>query len=96
MSERRRAGIRAAVERGQAVTPEHQPKPLRFLGRRPLEGEKKRYHELQQRRDTRAAELGIDPTIIASRSVLSDLAHNWEKHSPELMDWQRKLLQPIT
>jgi len=43
--------------------------------------------------------LSIDPTLIASRSTLSDLAYNWDKHAPELMNWQRELLnrqQPLT
>jgi len=36
--------------------------------------------------------LGIDPTLIASRAVLSDLARDWEESSTELMKWQRNLL----
>ena len=40
----------------------------------------------------KAAELGIDPTLIASRAVLSDLAHDWNKHEKELMKWQRDIL----
>ena len=39
-----------------------------------------------------AVELAIDPTVIASRAVLSDLAHNWEKYSSDLMSWQKELL----
>ena len=49
---------------------------------------------LEQRRDAAAHHLGIDATIIASRSVLGDLARDWDKHAPELMNWQRQLLQP--
>jgi hypothetical protein len=48
--------------------------------------------ELQKRRDAQAHELGIDPTLIASRGTLSDLARNWDKYSGELMNWQRELL----
>jgi hypothetical protein len=47
---------------------------------------------LQKRRDDQAQALDIDPTLIASRGTLSDLARNWEKYSGELMNWQRELL----
>lgn len=92
LSERRRHGIRGAVERGLNVSPEHYPKILPNHGHRPTEAERRRYVDLQKRRDVRAAELKLDPTLIASRSDLSDLAHNWDKHSAELMSWQRELL----
>lgn len=92
LSERRRDGIARAVQRGLAVAPEHYPKIPRPVGRRPNEVERRRYLELEKRRDQKAAELGLDPTVIASRGVLSDLAHNCEKYSAELMNWQRELL----
>jgi ribonuclease D len=92
LSERRREGIARAVQRGLAVAAEHHPKIPRPVGRRPNEVERRRYLELEKRRDHKAAELGLDPTVIASRAVLSDLAHNWEKYSAELMNWQRELL----
>ena len=48
--------------------------------------------DLQKRRDLKATELDIEPTLIASRATLSDLAHDWDKFAPELMNWQRDLL----
>lgn len=92
LSERRRTGLTKAVAKAQGLAPEQFPRPLRFSFRRPREGEKKRYMELQKRRDDRAQQLKIDPSLIASRATLSDLAHDWEKHSSELMHWQRELL----
>ena len=92
LSERRRSGVLKTVARGLAIPAESHPKILRHVGRRPTEAERRRYMELQKRRDARAAELGIDPTLIASRATLSDLAHNWEVNAPELMTWQRQLL----
>jgi ribonuclease D len=92
LSERRRGGLLKAVAQGLAVHPEQQPKILRHAGRRATEAERRRFLELEKRRDARAADLGIDPTLIASRATLSDLAHNWEKHAPELMKWQQTLL----
>ncbi len=94
LSERRRCGLLKAVTRGLAVSPEHHPKIPKTGGRRPTEAERRRYLELQKRRDAQAGRLEIDPTLIASRSMLSDLAHNWDKYAPELMGWQRALLEP--
>ena len=92
ISERRRGGLLRAVARGQRLSPEHHPTILRHITRRPSEGEKRRFADLQKRRDAHAAGLGIDPTLIASRAMLSALAHDWDKHANELMTWQRNLL----
>ncbi len=92
-SERRRAGLAAAIECGLAVPPDAQPMPVRHEFRRINDTTKQRAAELQKRRDARAAELGIDATLIASRSVLLDLAENWLAHENELMNWQRELLK---
>ena len=92
LAERRRRGVLKAVARGLGLSPERHPKVLRFASRRPREGERRRFLELQSRRDARAAALAIDPTLIASRAMLSDLAHDWEKHQSSLMNWQRELL----
>lgn len=93
LSERRRRGLRQAVERALALPPEQQPHVRRSTSRRATEAERKRYAEIQRRRDSAASALGIDPTLIASRSVLSDLANNWDKNQAELMPWQRELLK---
>ena len=82
-----------AIKRGLGLDPETHPAILRNISRRPNEPERRRFLELQKRRDACAADLGIDPTLIASRGVLSDLAHNWEKSQGELMNWQRDLLK---
>jgi ribonuclease D len=92
ISDRRRAGVMKAVASGLGVSPDRHPKVLRGAGRRPTEGEKRRFAELQKHRDAHAAALGIDSTLIASRATLSDLAHDWDKHAGELMNWQRELL----
>jgi ribonuclease D len=92
LSERRREGVLHAVQRGLGLPPERHPKFLRHTSRRPSEGEKRRFLELSNRRDERAKELGIDPTLIASRATLSDLAHSWDTFQAGLMNWQRSLL----
>ena len=67
--------------------------PVRHEFRRINDATKQRAAELQNRRDAKAAELGIDATLIASRAVLLDLAENWSAHEKELMNWQRELLK---
>jgi ribonuclease D len=93
ISERRRGGLMKALAHGLGLSSERHPRILRRVTRRPSDGERRRFDELQKRRDARAAGLGIDPTLIASRSMLSDLAHDWDKHTNELMTWQRELLK---
>ncbi len=93
-SDRRRAALQDAVQRGMQRPPEQHPKLLRPKSRRIGEAERRRFAELEKRRNTAAQRLGIDPTVIASRATLSELAQNWEKFSPGLMVWQRGLLQP--
>ena len=92
LSERRRSGLLGAIARGIAIPPERQPKIPRSKGRRPTDGERRRFAEFQRRRDDHAARLGIDPTLIASRAMLSSLASSWEEHALELMNWQQVLL----
>src|SRR5207302_1390583 len=92
LSERRRGGLLKVVAHGLQVAPDHHPRLLRNSSRHPKNGEKRRFLELQNRRDACATELGIDPTLIASRATLSDLAHDWDKYCGELMNWQRHLL----
>jgi hypothetical protein len=36
--------------------------------------------------------LEIDPSMIAPRAMLLRLAKDWDRHSQELMKWQRDLL----
>ncbi|WP_040550142.1 ribonuclease D [Pedosphaera parvula] len=91
-SDRRRATLSEAIKRGLSVPHEQQPEPLRHEARRLSEADRRRVEELQKRRDARATELGIDPTLIASRATLLDLAEDWDRHAPDLMNWQRELM----
>ncbi|HUC85400.1 MAG TPA: HRDC domain-containing protein [Candidatus Acidoferrales bacterium] len=90
---RRKDTLFAAIRVAQSVPPEKFPDKIRHRSLRPSEAEFRRFRELEKRRDQQAHLLGIDPTIIAPKSVLGDLARDWEKHAPELMNWQRELLQ---
>src|SRR6185503_18689435 len=89
-SPRRREGILKAVEHGLAV--EKPPGALQRSHYRQTETEKRRMFDLERRRNRRANELSIDPTLIASRAMLVLLAKNWDEHQEELMIWQKALL----
>ena len=93
LTPRRREGLTQAIHTALELPASKHPQPMRHTSRRPSESERHRFNELAKLRDARAQELGIDPTLVASRATLSDLAHNWQKHAPELMRWQRELLQ---
>jgi ribonuclease D len=93
MNPRRREGLLAAVRVGQAVLAGDLPLVLRQRFSRPSEAEFRRFRELEKKRNARALELGLDPTLIASRSTLGDLARDWTTHAAALMNWQRELLK---
>ncbi|HWC60354.1 MAG TPA: HRDC domain-containing protein [Verrucomicrobiae bacterium] len=93
ISERRRSGLSKAIADGLVVPVDKFPKIIERTNHRPTEAERRRFMELQKRRDVQAQALGIDPTLIASRGTLSDLARNWDRYSAELMKWQRDLLK---
>ena len=61
---------------------------------KPVCGWERRFAELEKRRNERATELGMDPTVIASRATLAALAQDEDEASNDLMKWQRELLLP--
>ncbi|HXT42335.1 MAG TPA: HRDC domain-containing protein [Candidatus Angelobacter sp.] len=93
LAQRRREGVLVAVRRGLGLPASQWPQPNRYSTPRSNAGEKRRYEELRQRRDRRAAELSIDPTLIASRATLSAVARDWDAAQTALMAWQRELLE---
>ena len=93
MHPRRRDSLLAAVKAGQAIPPEQHPQIIRHYSQRPSEAEFSRFRELERIRDRHAQQLEIDPTLIAPKAVLGDLAKEWDRYLPELMTWQRELLR---
>jgi ribonuclease D len=91
-SSRRADALHHAITIAQTLPAQQHPSPLRSFPRRQSEEERKRFELLQKRRDKRAVELEIDPTLIASRATLLQLAQDFEGHRKELMHWQRELL----
>lgn len=93
LTPRRRDGLAQAVKNGLAVSDDKLPEILRNSTRRPNDAERRRFHEIEKRRDAHAHKLEIDPTLIAPRHVMGDLARDWDAHVMELMGWQRELLK---
>jgi ribonuclease D len=93
MSPRRRETLLAAVQAGLAVPASQYPEILRHEFRRPSEAEFRRFREIEKCRNAHAHDLAIDPTLIASKAVIGDLARDWDKRAPDLMNWQRDLLK---
>jgi ribonuclease D len=91
-SPRRKDELLEAIQQGVALEPEAQPKVLRFSSHRQTEAERRRFAALEQGRNRCAEDLQLDPTLIASRATLIALAHDWDQHQDELMDWQREIL----
>jgi len=84
-SPRRHSTLVKAVQRGMHA--QNKPQMIRTTHYRQTADEKRRYHELEKKRNRRAHELGIDPTIIASRAELVQLARNGT-FDDVLMIWQ--------
>ena len=90
-SPRRQTTLVKAVQKGLNVS--DKPQVVRTMHYRQSSEEKRRYHELEKKRNKRAHDLGIDPTIIASRAELVQLARNGESEETGLMGWQSELLK---
>ncbi len=93
ISPRRRDGLNEAIQKGLAVSPGDHPEILHFHSRRHTEVQRQSFAQLEQRRNARALELALDPTLIASRATLLALAEDWDCHQGDLMNWQRDLLR---
>ena len=93
LSPHRCAGLAGAIKTALELPADQHPAVLRHSSRRPSEAERRRYAELEKRRDARAHQLQVDPTLIASRATLGELARNWDENAAGLMGWQRQLLQ---
>jgi len=81
-----------ALERGVKVPASEWPLVDRPKPQRPTEAEKARFVELRKKRDLRAQELALDPTIIASKSDLAALSSESSDGAKSLMKWQWQLL----
>ncbi len=93
MGSRRKAGILRAIAQGRSIPASELPQRRVRTHYRPTMEEQRRCAVLKDKRDRAAAELQIDPTLIASRATLVLLAQDWDAHQHELMNWQCGLLK---
>jgi ribonuclease D len=92
LSPRRREGLRTAVEEALALPAAEWPVHRRPTGPRFTMAQRRRCDDLRRRRDRAAHALGLDPAILAPRSLLVELAADWDRGQAQLMDWQRQFL----
>jgi ribonuclease D len=88
----RREGVVKAVGRGLAVPPDDCPQKIYGVSYRSTEAERARFDRLKALRDRRATELGIDPTLIASKQTLEWVSRKNSEPAKLLLNWQRGLL----
>lgn len=92
LSSRRTAVLREVIDEALATPADQWPEPMRRKRSKRSRATKDDPAELKRRRDKRAAELGIDPTLIANRDTLERLAGDLEGTLPQMMAWQREVL----
>ena len=95
MSPPRRQRLLDAVHRGQRVPPADYPLLPRVPRARPDFHAMRRAAQIKAVRDACAKELGIDPSLIASRATMEALARDHDRKlvAELLLPWQRKLLK---
>lgn len=90
-SPRRREGVEQAVQRGLEV--KDKPQPLRHQSQRLTDAQARRYKEFERRRNRIASDLNLDPSLLASRAMLLELARRGDDAARDsLMKWQREIL----
>ena len=93
---RKRQGLVDALNRGMSRDLDSVPmRPKRSDTRKPLnQVELDRQEKIKNHRNEVAEELGVDPTLIATRSHVASLARDSEAKEG-LLVWQKELLEPI-
>lgn len=91
-SPRRRESLNHAIREGLSLPERQLPGHVRRRGVRITAAQKQKIEDIQTLRDRHAAELEIDPTLIASRATMTALAIDWDAGLESLMDWQREIL----
>ena len=81
-----------AVARGLALPASEWPKFVRPNRARPTREEEAQFKAFKTRRDRIAAELGLDPSLIAPKATLERLSLGDQEAAEKLLPWQRELL----
>ena len=90
MPSTRCARLKEAVDRALELTESDWPVFERERKPRPSNAECRCFERLREKRDTIARDLGIDPSLIASRMTLMSVAC---RNGGRLLPWQREILQ---
>ena len=91
-SARRRQTFREATKIALQSPQSEWPVMRRRLGSRPTEEMRRRADQLRERRDKAAAQLGLEPSFIASRGALEAIAADSARATALLVPWQRELI----
>jgi ribonuclease D len=92
-SARRREALLDAIERGLRLHEADLPGRLPREFNHPDVQMLRRFHQLKKTRDEAALDLGIDPTLIAAKADLLELARDPENGEGHMMPWQLELLE---
>jgi ribonuclease D len=84
--------LREAIRKAASLKREEWPAKRIGLGKPREDINQPAFEALRRRRDEEAARLGVEPTILATRSVLETLANDSSRAEEVLMTWQRVLL----
>lgn len=92
LTPRRRQGLVKAIEEALSLPPSQLPEKLRTEHKRLPLSVGRRATQLRERRDRRAADLNLDPSFLASRGQLLELAASGDWTRTSLMRWQAAAL----
>jgi len=94
MPDHRKDIIRQRIKAGMQINeadcpPRHKAPPRKHI----TPAQKRRLTEIQAKRDRRADDLAIDPTLIASRTTMVRLACEADGVLEDVLPWQQELLE---
>ncbi|MBX3746873.1 MAG: HRDC domain-containing protein [Verrucomicrobiae bacterium] len=93
LTPRRRQGLSNAVKEALALPPDQLPDKPRHEHKRHSLAVGRRAVALRERRDRHAEALDLDPSFLASRSQLLELAETGDWQQTSLLPWQARLLE---
>lgn len=81
-----------ASEKAMQLDESQWPQRVRGTRLRMTPAQEKRLAELKKKRDQAAEKIGLDPSLVAARATLEQLAVDSETAGERLLPWQRELL----
>jgi len=85
-----------AAQGALALPPEEWPRPIRKPRLRPTPEQERFFAMLKTRRDAIATKLAIDPSLIAPKATLEQIAADPPSAASRLLPWQLSLIEPIS